>query len=81
VLEQQVRVLLFVSASLAEQPMQALPSPLRLSVLVAPLVSRLVLSMLFLLHELVVLLVSLILWRDLARVRRFRLFLIVLHVL
>jgi len=82
VLEQQVRVLLFVSASLAEQPMQALLSPLRLSVLVAFLVpSRWVLLMLFLLRVLVVPQVSLILWRDLARVRLFRLFLIVLHVL
>ena len=78
--EQQV--LLFASASLAEQPMQALLSRLGLSVLVALLVpSRSALPILFWWRVSVVLLVWLILWRDLARVRRFRLFLIVLHVL
>ena len=79
-IEQQV--LLLASASLAEQPMQALLPPLGLSVLVALLVSsRLVLPRLSLWRVLVVVLLLLVLWRGLAPVRRFRLFLIVLHVL
>jgi len=76
------RVLLLVSASLAEQPMQISPPPLGPSALVPLLVSpRPFLLLLFLWRVLVVLLLLLVLWRDWAQVRRFRLYLTVLHVL